>query len=103
MDDNEASGSSHVETNSEELGTVEYSQSGSLVKRLVQLECSVAISSYQSGLFVSLWDAIPRVALHLHHALRWPSLWGFPTMVMGGLTLAGGSEIVHFKNVLSLR
>ena len=99
MDDNEASGSSHVETNSEELGTVEYSQSGSLVKRLVQLECSVAISSYQSGLLYNI-GCDPKGGLHLHQAAIAKAM-GLSYDGDGGMMLAGESEIVHFKNILS--
>ena len=99
MDDNEASGSSHVETNSEELGTVEYSQSGSLVKRLVQLECSVAISSYQSGLLYNI-GCDPKGGLHLHQAAIAKAM-GLSYDGDGGMMLAGESEVVHFKNILS--
>ena len=99
VDDNELSGSSHAETNSEELGAVEYSQSGSLVKRLVQLECSVAITSYQSGLLYNI-GCDPKGGLHLHQAAIAKAM-GLSYDGDGGMMLAGESEIVHFKNILS--
>jgi uncharacterized protein (TIGR03032 family) len=99
VDDNELSGSSHAETNSEELGAVEYSQSGSLVKRLVQLECSVAITSYQSGLLYNI-GCDPKGGLHLHQAAIAKAM-GLSYDGNGSMILAGDSEIVHFKNILS--
>ena len=99
VDDNELSGSSHAETNSEELGAVEYSQSGSLVKRLVQLECSVAITSYQSGLLYNI-GCDPKGGLHLHQAAIAKAM-GLSYDGDGGMMLAGESEVVHFKNILS--
>ena len=43
-----------TEGSTEQAQDVDYSQSGGLSGRLVQLNCSVAISSYQSGFLYNL-------------------------------------------------
>jgi hypothetical protein len=43
-------GNTRKEAEQRSPSTVTYSQSGGLVRRLAMLECSIAVSSYQSGL-----------------------------------------------------
>jgi len=78
---------------------VTFSQSGGLRDRLAQLDCSVAITSYQSGFLYGLGrDATG--GLHLHQSAM-PKPMGLAYQGDGRLTLAGGAQIVQFANVLS--
>lgn len=44
----------HPPGDTDQTPTVDYSQSGDLAHRLAKLDCSVAISSYQSGFLYNL-------------------------------------------------
>jgi len=84
---------------SKEPPRVTFSQSGGLRDRLAQLDCSVAITSYQSGFLYGLGrDATG--GLHLHQSAM-PKPMGLAYEGDGRLTLAGGAQIVQFANVLS--
>ena len=96
MTNNEAAGGLLPNASSEELEKVDYSQSSGLINSLVQLNCSVAISSYQSGFLYHL-GCDPKGGLHLHRAAMAKPM-GLSYDGVGGLTLAGGSEIIQFKN-----
>ena len=78
---------------------VEYSQSRGLVDRLARLGCSIAFSSYQSGLLYHL-GRDPGGALHLHQSAM-PKPMGLHYDGCGRLTLAGGTQIFRFENVLA--
>ena len=99
MTNNEAAGGLLPNASSEELEKADYSQSSGLINSLVQLNCSVAISSYQSGFLYHL-GCDPKGGLHLHRAAMAKPM-GLSYDGVGGLTLAGGSEIIQFKNVLA--
>lgn len=88
-----------TEGSTEQAQDVDYSQSGGLSGRLVQLNCSVAISSYQSGFLYNL-GCDPKGGLHLHQAAMAKPM-GLSYDGNGGLTMAGGSALVQFKNVLA--
>ena len=88
-----------VEPSVEQATKVDYSQSGGLAKRLAQLDCSVAISSYQSGFLYNL-GRHPNGGLHLHQAAM-PKPMGLSYNGAIGLTLAAGSQIIQFRDVLA--
>ncbi len=90
---------SNTEIRNKAKPKVEYSQSGGLLKKLLQLDCSVAISSYQSNSLYHL-GCNPKGGLHLHQAAMAKPM-GISYDLKGGLTLASRSEIVEFKNVLA--
>jgi len=79
--------------------SVDYSQSGGLVHRLDQLECSVAITSYQSGFLYHL-GRDPQGGLHVHQSAM-PKPMGLVYEGEGRLTLAGGFQIMRLENVLA--
>ena len=86
-------------TGQNQQDTVEYSQSRGLVDRLARLECSLAFSSYQSGLLYHLGRGSDR-SLHVHQSAM-PKPMGLHYDGQGGLTLAGGAEILRFQNILA--
>jgi uncharacterized protein (TIGR03032 family) len=78
---------------------VEYSQSPGLVSRLRQLDVSLALSSYQSGLLYML-GANRAGGLHLHQtAIEKPM--GLSWEAGGKLTLAASTQILRYENVLA--
>lgn len=77
---------------------VEYSQSGGLVNRLGQLGVSIAISSYQSG-FLYMLGRNPEGGLNVHQTAL-PKPMGLSWEGNGRLTVAGGTQILRFENVL---
>ncbi|NDR57302.1 TIGR03032 family protein [Aliiruegeria sabulilitoris] len=77
---------------------VEYSQSAGLLSRLAALDCSIAISSYQSGLLYHLGRA-PTGGLHLHQT-GLPKPMGLVYEGEGRLTVAGAAQIMRFENAL---
>jgi uncharacterized protein (TIGR03032 family) len=83
----------------DQVSKVDYSQSGGLAHRLVQLDCSVAISSYQSGFLYNI-GRDPNGGLHMHQAAMAKPM-GISYDGNGGLTLATGSQMVQFKNILA--
>jgi len=97
---NKAESKSALQTTekAKELQKVDFSQSGGLSKRLGQLDCSVTISSYQSGFLYNL-GCDPKGGLHLHQAAMAKPM-GISYDGNGGLTLASGAEVVQFKNIL---
>lgn len=87
------------ETETADLGLqVEYSQSGGLVTLLKQLNVSLAVSSYQSGLLYMI-GRNPMGGLNVHEAAM-PKPMGISWQENGQLILAGDMEILHFKNIL---
>lgn len=78
---------------------VEYSQSTGLVARLGRLGASLMVSSYQSGLLYCL-GRNPQGGLHVHQAAM-PTPMGITWEGGGRLTLAGGTQILRFENVLA--
>lgn len=89
----------HPPGDTDQTPTVDYSQSGGLAHRLAKLDCSVAISSYQSGFLYNL-GRDPNGGLHMHQAAMAKPM-GLSYDGDGGLTLAAGSQIVQFKNILA--
>ncbi len=80
------------------VAKVQYSQSGGLVRRLATLQCSIAVSSYQSGLLYHIGrDA---KGLHVHQAAM-PKPMGLAWEDNGRLTLAAGAQVLRFENVLA--
>lgn len=75
-----------------------YSQSAGLVGRLARLGCSVAVSSYQSGLLYHI-GRDPKGGLHVHQAAM-PKPMGLAWEGDGRLTLATGAQMLRFENVL---
>lgn len=78
---------------------VDYSQSGGLVGLLARLDCSVAVTSYQSGFLYHL-GRDPNGGLHLHQSAM-PKPMGLTYEGEGRLTLAGGFQIMRLENVLA--
>ncbi|WP_296644850.1 TIGR03032 family protein [Roseinatronobacter sp.] len=76
-----------------------FSQSGGLRNRLAQLDCSIAMTSYQSGCLYGL-GRNSGDGLHLHQSAM-PKPMGLAYDGDGALTLAGGAQIIRFANVLS--
>jgi uncharacterized protein (TIGR03032 family) len=99
MKNDEASSGSQTDSDNKKLSKVDYSQSGGLLQRLAQLDCSVAISSYQSGFLYHL-GSDPKGGLHLHQAGMAKPM-GISYDGNGGMALACGSEVIQFKNVLA--
>lgn len=79
--------------------SVEYSQSAGLAPLFSRLGVSLAISSYQSGLLYFV-GRNPNGGLHVHQAAM-PKPMGLAWENDGRLTLAGGSQILRFENVLA--
>ncbi len=84
---------------SEQQVKVEYSQSDGLRNRLSQLGCSIAFSSYQSGLLYQI-GLEPGGGLHLHQAALAKPM-GLHYGQGGELTVACGAQILTFQNVLA--
>lgn len=79
--------------------SVSYSQSPGLPARLASLNIALAVSSYQSGLLYLL-GRNPSGGLHMHQtAIAKPM--GLCWEPQGRLTLAAGSQVIRFENVLS--
>jgi uncharacterized protein (TIGR03032 family) len=76
-----------------------YSQSSGLVPRLAQLGCSVAVSSYQSGLLYLL-GRNPEGGLNVHQSAI-PKPMGLAWDPSGYLTLASSYQIMRMANVLA--
>ncbi|MCP5015112.1 MAG: TIGR03032 family protein [Ketobacter sp.] len=77
---------------------VEYSQSCGLVTLLNQLNVSLAVSSYQSGLLYMI-GRNPMGGLNVHEAAM-PKPMGISWQENGQLILAGGMEVLRFENIL---
>lgn len=84
-----------------ENAVAEYSQSGGLVRLLTQLDISLAVSSYQSGLLYLL-GRNPQGGLHVHEAAV-PKPMGLSWQGNGQFILAGDMEILRFEDVLGPR
>ncbi|MEO9599496.1 TIGR03032 family protein [Parasphingorhabdus sp.] len=79
--------------------TITYSQSGSLLSLMRSLDISLAITSYQSGLFYLLGSS-PKTGLHLHECAM-PKPMGIKYEGDGRITLAGGYQIMRLEDALA--
>ncbi len=83
----------------ESAPSVGYSLSAGLVARLAQLNVSLAFTSYQSGLLYLL-GCKPQGGAHLHQSGVLKPM-GLCTDGAGGLMLANGPQLIHYRNVLA--
>jgi len=77
---------------------VEYSVSGGLFARLVNLNISIAFTSYQSGLLYFI-GRNKENGINIHQA-GLPKPMGLYLDQRGGLTMSGGYQIMRFENIL---
>ncbi|TIX49813.1 TIGR03032 family protein [Alteraurantiacibacter aquimixticola] len=76
----------------------EYSLSGGLIRRLVEMNASLAFTSYQSGLLYMLGSNAAGAA-QLHQSAM-PKPMGLRADGNGGLVLSAGAQVMRFANVL---
>lgn len=79
-------------------GSAEYSVSGGLLKRLHQLNISIAFTSYQSGLLYFI-GRNQEGGINIHQT-GLPKPMGLCLDEKGGLTMTGGYQIMRFENIL---
>ncbi|MBD2840858.1 TIGR03032 family protein [Erythrobacter rubeus] len=79
-------------------GTAEYSLSGGLIRRLADMNASLAFTSYQSGLLYML-GSNAQGAAQLHQSAM-PKPMGLSTDGHGGLVLSTGAHLMRFANIL---
>lgn len=77
----------------------EFSMSAGLLQRLAAIECSIAFTSYQSGLLYML-GRNPAGGARLHQSAM-PKPMGLSFDPARGLLLSGGYQIMQMQNVLS--
>lgn len=80
-------------------GTPEFSMSSWLLRRLASLGCSIAFTSYQSGLLYML-GRDPSGGAHLHQSAM-PKPMGLSYHPARGLLLAGAYQIMELPNALA--
>ncbi|NVE94938.1 TIGR03032 family protein [Altererythrobacter lutimaris] len=79
-------------------GVAEYSLSGGLIRRLAEMNASLAFTSYQSGLLYMLGSNAQGSA-QLHQS-GMPKPMGLSVDQDGGFVLSAGAQIMRFANVL---
>ncbi len=79
-------------------GQAEYSVSGGLLKKLHQLNISIAFTSYQSGLLYFI-GRNKEGGINVHQTAL-PKPMGLCLDKKGSLTMTGGYQIMRFENIL---
>lgn len=77
---------------------VEYSMSGGIVSRLVEMDAALAFTSYQSG-FLYMLGGSPQGGAQLHQSSM-PKPMGLCANGDGGLVLTADAEIIQLENIL---